>query len=192
MDREQRGRITLIGGGVRSGKSAFAVKLAETLGERRAFIATARPSDDEMRARIERHQRDRGGAFTTLEEPTALAEALASLDGFDVVVVDCLTLWLSNLLLAAEPTSAILARVDAVVAALGMRRFHAVLVTNEVGMSVHPPTPLGRAFVEVCGFAHQRFARAADDLYLAVLGAIVRLEPVRSVPPPQPARRGAA
>jgi adenosylcobinamide kinase/adenosylcobinamide-phosphate guanylyltransferase len=176
---EQRGRITLIGGGVRSGKSAFAVELAETVGERRAFIATARPSDDEMRARIERHQRDRRGAFTTLEEPVALAEALASLSSVDVVVVDCLTLWLSNLLIAGEPTPAILARVDAVVTALEARRFHAILVTNEVGMSVHPPTPLGRAFVEVCGFAHQRFARAADDLYLAVLGAVVRLDPVR-------------
>jgi adenosylcobinamide kinase/adenosylcobinamide-phosphate guanylyltransferase len=184
---EERGRITLIGGGVRSGKSAFAVELAETLGERRAFIATARPSDDEMKARIERHQRDRRGAFTTVEEPIALAEALASLDGVDVVVVDCLTLWLSNLLLAAEPIDAILAKVDAVVAVLRARRFHAVLVTNEVGMSVHPETPLGRAFVEVCGFSHQRFARAADDLYLAVLGAVVRLDPVR-----RPLRGGAA
>lgn len=184
---DKTGTITLIGGGVRSGKSTFAVELAETLGDRRAFIATARPSDEEMKARIERHQQDRRGAFTTIEEPLALAETLASLDGVDVVVVDCLTLWLSNLLLAAEPMDAILARVDAVIAVLGARRFHAVLVTNEVGMSVHPPTALGRAFVEVCGFSHQRFARAADDVYLAVLGAVVRLDPVR-----RPLRRGAA
>ncbi len=177
-----RGTISLIGGGVRSGKSTFAVELGESLGERRAFIATARPSDDEMKARIARHQEDRRGAFTTLEEPLALAETLASLHDHDVVVVDCLTLWLSNLLIAPLSTEAILARVDAVVEALAARRFHAVLVTNEVGMSVHPPSALGRAFVEVCGFAHQRFARLADHVYLAVLGTVVRLDPVPRAP----------
>jgi adenosylcobinamide kinase/adenosylcobinamide-phosphate guanylyltransferase len=175
-------RIVLIGGGVRSGKSSFAVALAERLGTRRTFIATARPSDDEMVARIARHQQDRAGAFATIEAPSALAEAVESVAGAGVVVVDCLTLWLANLLVTGESTGAMLAQVDRVVAALSARRFHAVLVTNEVGMSVHPDTALGRAFVEVCGFAHQRFARAADEIYLAVLGAIVRLDPVRLPP----------
>jgi adenosylcobinamide kinase/adenosylcobinamide-phosphate guanylyltransferase len=172
-------RIVLVGGGVRSGKSAFAVALATRLGERRAFIATAHASDDEMAARIARHQRDRGGAFATIEAPRALPEAIEGITGIDVLVIDCLTLWLSNLLLSGETVDAILAEVDRAVAALAARRFHAVLVTNEVGMSVHPETPLGRTFVEVSGFAHQRFTRAANELYLAVLGAIVRLDPVR-------------
>src|SRR4051794_8246224 len=92
-------RIVLIGGGVRSGKSSFAIELAHRLGSRRAFVATARASDDEMNLRIDRHRRDRQDAFTTFEEPLALAEALRSLDDYDVVVVDCLTHWLSNLLL---------------------------------------------------------------------------------------------
>ena len=183
-------RIVLIGGGVRSGKSSFAVELAQGLGERRAFVATARPSDDEMRSRIERHQRDRKGAFATVDAPLALAEALASLEAYDVVVVDCLTIWLSNLLVRNDSIDAILEQVDAAVAVLRRRRFHAVLVTNEVGMSVHPPTPLGRAFVEVCGWAHQRVARAADEMYLAVLGTVIRirpgLEPTRA--PATPAR----
>jgi adenosylcobinamide kinase/adenosylcobinamide-phosphate guanylyltransferase len=172
-------RVVLIGGGVRSGKSAFAVALATRLGSRRAFIATAHASDEEMAARIARHQRDRGGAFVTIEASRALAEAIEGVTGVDVLVIDCLTLWLSNLLLAGEPVDGILAEADRVVAALAARRFHAVLVTNEVGMSVHPETALGRAFVEVSGFAHQRFARVADEIYLAVLGAIVRLDPVR-------------
>jgi adenosylcobinamide kinase/adenosylcobinamide-phosphate guanylyltransferase len=132
-----------------------------------------------MAARIARHQADRAGAFATLEAQGSLAETLEAITDADVVVVDCLTLWLANLLVAGTSTDAILAEVDRVVACLGARRFHAVLVTNEVGMSVHPETALGRAFVEVCGFAHQRFARVADDVYLAVLGTIVRLEPVR-------------
>ncbi len=170
-------RIVLIGGGVRSGKSSFAVDLAQRLGEGRAFVATARPSDDEMKVRIERHRRDRGDAFVTVEAPHALAETLASLGAYDVVVVDCLTVWLSNLLVQKEPIDRILEQVDGVVHELERRRFHAVLVTNEVGMSVHPTTSLGRSFVEVCGWAHQRFARVADEVHLAVLGTIVRIRP---------------
>jgi adenosylcobinamide kinase / adenosylcobinamide-phosphate guanylyltransferase len=176
-------RIALIGGGVRSGKSSFAVSLARRLGERRTFVATARATDDEMAARIARHQADRAGAFTTLETGPALAETLATVTDADVVVVDCLTLWLAGQLVAGAGVEAILAQVDRAVAILAERRFHAVLVTNEVGMSVHPDTALGRAFVEVCGFAHQRFARIADDVYLAVLGTVIRLDPVRDAGP---------
>jgi adenosylcobinamide kinase / adenosylcobinamide-phosphate guanylyltransferase len=170
-------RIVLVGGGVRSGKSSFAVELAHRLGRRRAFIATARASDDEMKLRIDRHRREREDAFTTLEQPLALADALTSLDGHDVVVVDCLTHWFTNLLLRKDPLKRILEQVDDVVGILARRRFHAVLVTNEVGMSVHPPTSLGRAFVEVAGWAHQRISRAADEIHLAVLGTVVRIKP---------------
>jgi len=170
-------RIVLVGGGVRSGKSSFAVDLGQRLGSKRAFVATARPSDDEMKARIARHQLDRGDGFVTVEAPHALAETLASLGAYDVVVVDCLTLWLSNLLLRGDAAQSILDEVDGVVRELKERRFHAVIVTNEVGMSIHPPTALGRAFVEVCGWAHQRIARAADEVYLAVLGTVVRIRP---------------
>ena len=169
--------IILIGGGVRSGKSSFAIDLAQQLGHRRIFVATATPSDDEMRARIERHQLDRRDAFTTVEAPIALAETLASLEATDVVVVDCLTVWLANLLVRKDSTDAILGQVDRVVRVLQERRFHCILVTNEVGMSVHPETALGRAFVEVCGWAHQRVARVADQVYLAVLGTIVQIRP---------------
>ena len=170
-------KIVLIGGGVRSGKSSFAVERGLSLGERRAFIATATRSDDEMNARIDRHQVDRMNAFKTVEEPFALADALESLTGHDVVVVDCLTHWLSNLLVRKLSSDDILKQVDVVVAVLKKRHFHALLVTNEVGMSIHPPTPLGRAFVEICGFAHQRFARAADEVHLAVLGTTLRIKP---------------
>lgn len=170
-------QIVLIGGGVRSGKSSFAVERALSLGDRRAFIATATRSDDEMNERIDRHRADRMSAFDTVEEPLALADSLDALAGHDVVVVDCLTHWLSNLLVRKLSTDDILSQVDAVIAVLRRRHFHALLVTNEVGMSVHPPTQLGRAFVEICGWAHQRFARAADEIYLAVLGTTVRIKP---------------
>ena len=170
-------RIIVVGGGVRSGKSSFALELAHRLGKRRAFIATATAFDDEMKARIERHREERQRDFTTVEEPVELAAALDALSDCDVAVVDCLTLWLSNLLLHQESVDTILGRVDEVVRALQKRRFHAVLVTNEVGMSVHPPTPIGRMFVEVAGWTHQRVSRAADEIHLAVLGTTLRIKP---------------
>ena len=170
-------RIVLIGGGVRSGKSSFALETALRLGSRRAFVATATALDDEMKTRIDRHRRERAGEFTTVEEPVDLAAALDALSGYDVAVVDCLTLWLSNLLLHQESTDAILARADEVVHVLEKRRLHVVLVTNEVGMSVHPPTPLGRMFVEVTGWTHQRIAKVADEIYLAALGTTLRMKP---------------
>ena len=170
-------RIALIGGGVRSGKSAFAVRLGGELGARRAFVATAIATDDEMRERIARHRRERGERFLTHEEPYALPECIRSLEEADVVVVDCLTLWIANLLLRKETVEQILERVDELVRALQARRFHAVLVTNEVGMSVHPETALGRRFQDVAGWAHQRVSRAADDIYLAVLGTILHIHP---------------
>lgn len=175
-------KIVLIGGGVRSGKSGLAVELGLKLGDRRAFVATATRSDSEMEARIERHRLERQGAFYTIEEPMALASALEAITEHDVVVVDCLTNWFTNLLLRELPTDEILQQVDAVVAVLKQRRFHALLVTSEVGMSIHPPTPLGRAFVEICGFAHQRLARAADEIYLAVLGTTLRIKPALQSP----------
>ncbi len=105
--RERGGRIILIGGGVRSGKSAFALSLARTLGTRRAFVATAQGLDDEMRARIAAHARERGADFATIEAPLHLPAALRELDGMDVVVVDCLTIWLSNLLLRGDDSDRI-------------------------------------------------------------------------------------
>jgi adenosylcobinamide kinase/adenosylcobinamide-phosphate guanylyltransferase len=170
-------KVILIGGGVRSGKSAFAVSLARRLGARRAFIATARAYDDEMRDRIARHQAERGAAFRTLEEPVALAAALRRLEGVDAAVVDCLTLWLSNLLLDGLGPPQIEERIEELAAVLAERRFHTVLVTNEVGMGVHPESALGRAFRDLAGRAHQRLARCADEIHFAVLGVVVRLKP---------------
>jgi adenosylcobinamide kinase/adenosylcobinamide-phosphate guanylyltransferase len=168
--------LVLVGGGVRSGKSAFALSLARSLGERRAFVATAQALDAEMEARIAAHRAERGAAFHTVEAPVALAAALADLDA-EVVVVDCLTLWLSNLLLAGADAPALAAEVEALAAVLARRRWHAVLVTNEVGMGIVPASALGRAFRDAAGRAHQRLARDADRVYLAALGCILRLRP---------------
>lgn len=170
-------RIVLVGGGVRSGKSGFALRLAEQLGTRRAFVATAEVNDAGMRERVARHQRERAGRFETMEEGRDLPGRLASLSGFDVVVVDCLTLWLAQLLVQGLSMDEMLGRVDALIRVLLERRFHAVVVTNEVGMSVHPETELGRRFQDLAGWSHQRVSQASDEIYLAVLGTILRIHP---------------
>jgi adenosylcobinamide kinase/adenosylcobinamide-phosphate guanylyltransferase len=169
--------VIVIGGGVRSGKSSFALTRARALGPRRGFIATAQAFDDEMAVRIAEHVRTRGADFQTFEEPIALAERLAALRDLDAVVVDCLTLWLSNLLLRDESAAAISAKVDELAHALVSVPFHTIIVTNEVGMGVVPDSPLGRVFRDAAGFAHQRLAAITDELYLAALGVIVRLRP---------------
>jgi adenosylcobinamide kinase/adenosylcobinamide-phosphate guanylyltransferase len=170
-------RLILIGGGVRSGKSRFAVAYARRLGPARVFLATAQAFDDEMRARIARHREERAGDFVTVEEPAALPEALGRCGDADVVVIDCLTLWLSNLLCADVAPEEIVRRVDALAAAAAARSAPTLVVTNEVGMGIVPETPLGRAFRDLAGTAHQRLAAASDEIYAALLGTILRLHP---------------
>jgi adenosylcobinamide kinase/adenosylcobinamide-phosphate guanylyltransferase len=171
-------RLILIGGGARSGKSSFGLARARALGPRRLYIATAERSDDEMSDRIDRHRADRAGAgFDTLEEPRALPEALAAEREHDVVLVDCLTIWISNLLVGGATADAVQERIGALLAALAQRRSHVVIVSNEVGMGLVPETPLGRVFRDLTGFAHQRIAAVADELYLAAMGVLLRLRP---------------
>jgi adenosylcobinamide kinase / adenosylcobinamide-phosphate guanylyltransferase len=174
------GKLILVGGGARSGKSRFALALAETLGSRRTFIATAEGLDDEMAQRIARHRAERGPRFDTLEVPLQLAQALDACwrDGApDVVLVDCLTLWLSNLLVRGGAAGDVAAELDRLQSALARRRAHVVLVSNEVGMGLVPETPLGRAFRDAIGELHQRLAATADEIYLAAMGAVLRLRP---------------
>ena len=170
-------RLILIGGGARSGKSRFALARARALGARPLFVATAERSDDEMRDRIARHRAERGDLFETREEPRALPEALADDAGHDVVVVDCLTIWISNLLWDGAPAETVQARVGDLLAVLARRRSHVVIVSNEVGMALVPETPLGRLFRDLTGLAHQRIAAVADEVYLAAMGMVLRLRP---------------
>jgi adenosylcobinamide kinase / adenosylcobinamide-phosphate guanylyltransferase len=174
----QQPRTVLIAGGVRSGKSAFALSRARALGSRRVFIATSEPFDDEMRERALRHREERTGEFETVEEPRALVQALrAACDRADVVVIDCLTLWLSNLLLDGLSCDDVLARIDELANALGAPAAHVVLVSNEVGLGIVPEAALSRLFRDLSGAAHQRVGRVAHELYFAVMGQILRLRP---------------
>jgi adenosyl cobinamide kinase/adenosyl cobinamide phosphate guanylyltransferase len=175
-------RTVLVTGGVRAGKSAFALVRAGELaapGARAAFVATAEAGDAEMAARIARHRRERPAGWLTIEAPLLLPDALAKLDGrAEVVVVDCLTLWVANLL-GRDPglgDEALGASARELVAVLDRRLFHAVVVSNEVGWGVHPETPLGRRFRDALGTVNQAVARAADEVALVVAGCPVWLK----------------
>ena len=175
-------QIVLVGGGTRSGKSAFALTVASRLGSGRLFVATAQAGDEEMHARIRRHRETRGPDFQTVEEPLAVAEALRRVQGHDVVVVDCLTLWLANLLVGGQDVEAVLRQVEELAGVLDQRRTHTVIVTSEVGLGLVPETPLGRTFRDVAGLAHQRLASLADEVYFGVLGLMLRLKPAPVIP----------
>ena len=166
---------TLVLGGARSGKSAFAQKAAEkAVGAGRAImIATGQAFDDEMALRIARHQADRGESWITIEAPLDLSEAVAALPADAVVVVDCLTLWLSNLMLNDRDVEAAGATLVEAVAACPARLW---LVSNEVGLGLVPETPLGRRFRDEAGRLHQRLAQVADEVFFVAAGLPLRMK----------------
>ncbi|MEM6671568.1 MAG: bifunctional adenosylcobinamide kinase/adenosylcobinamide-phosphate guanylyltransferase [Planctomycetota bacterium] len=173
--------LVLVGGGARSGKSAFALERALELGTRRSFFATAEARDSEMLRRIERHRVERGERFRTVEVPLDLPEALAAPGDCDVAIVDCLTLWVSNVMGATEsddPRSDVVdRRIDDLVAALERRSCHVVLVSNEVGMGIVPMHPAARSFRDHIGRAHGLVADMADEVVFAVVGCLLQLKP---------------
>jgi adenosylcobinamide kinase/adenosylcobinamide-phosphate guanylyltransferase len=169
--------FTLVLGGARSGKSAFAQAAAEARaaesGGRLVMVATAQAFDSEMAERIDRHRQDRGPAWTTLEAPLDLAGALDGLGAGDVVVVDCLTLWLSNLMLDERDLAAAASQLVA-----GVERCEGALwlVSNEVGFGIVPDNALARRFRDEAGRLHQALAQAADAVTLVVAGLTLRLK----------------
>ncbi|HEY4185632.1 MAG TPA: bifunctional adenosylcobinamide kinase/adenosylcobinamide-phosphate guanylyltransferase [Polyangia bacterium] len=171
-------RLIVVGGGVRSGKSRFAQGMARRLGKRRAFVATAQALDEEMKARIRRHVEEREGLFVTEEVPLEVPAALGRLyETTDVILVDCLTLWVSNLLTKGAAQSDMTAAYDRLANVLRRRTVPVILVTNEVGLGIVPETPLGRRFRDEVGTLHQILATLADELYVGVMGTILRLRP---------------
>lgn len=168
--------LILVGGGSRSGKSNFGLAVARRLGSSRLFVATGQPGDEEMRARIRRHRETRGPDFQTVEEPLAIVEVLERTDG-RVVVLDCLTFWIANLLMAGMDAETVACRVEELAGVLELRRTPTVIVSSEVGLGLVPESPLGRIFRDVVGLAHQRLAGLADEVYFGVMGVMLRLKP---------------
>jgi adenosylcobinamide kinase/adenosylcobinamide-phosphate guanylyltransferase len=165
----------LVLGGARSGKSAHAEKLARETGLSRVYLATAQPFDDEMRERIQRHQADRADqGWRTIEEPIALATAIERHSEPDnVLLVDCLTLWLTNVMLAGEDVAVM---IDALLSAVAAAQGPVILVSNEVGMGIVPETPLGRAFRDAQGRLNQAVARLVPRVMFVAAGLPLNLK----------------
>ena len=171
------GKIILVLGGARSGKSNFACSLARKH-KRVAFIATAEGGDVEMRRRIRRHRRQRPEHWKTFEEPRNILRALSAAgEDHDCVVVDCLTLWVSNLLLAKKSEAEISRTLSEVLGVIKKAKFRTVFVSNEVGLGLVPSNTLGRVFRDIAGRVNQLVAAAADEVYLLFSGIPFRLKP---------------
>jgi len=177
-------RLILITGGARSGKSDLAEKLARAADGPVLFVATAEAGDDEMRTRIEAHQRNRRPEWRTVEEPLRVAEAIEREAGDAVVVLlDCVTLWASNLLLkTGDPEDQLMGQIGALHDWYRGANCSLIVVTDEVGMGLVPEYPAGRAFRDLLGRANQRFAQIATEVYLMVAGIPIELKGIAARP----------
>jgi adenosyl cobinamide kinase/adenosyl cobinamide phosphate guanylyltransferase len=164
--------LVVVLGGARSGKSSFAARLA---GGRATLIATATAGDAEMAERIRRHREERPAGWTTVEEPVELAGALSAVGPDEPVVVDCLSLWVSNLLGAGRGDAAIEEEAAGVAASAAARAGETIVVSNEVGLGIVPATPLGRRYRDVLGRVNAEFAAAAGRTVLVVAGRALEL-----------------
>ncbi len=170
-------KIYFITGGARSGKSAFAEQLAAGLEGKRAYLATAQALDEEMAARIAKHRLDRGDRWDTFEEPLAVAELIRKLSSrYSVLLLDCLTLWLSNVMAHTDGDEAVAARIQELLAAVRESAGTCIIVSNEVGLGIVPDNALARKFRDLAGMVNQEMASAADEVYFTAAGIPVRIK----------------
>jgi adenosylcobinamide kinase/adenosylcobinamide-phosphate guanylyltransferase len=167
--------ITLVTGGGRSGKSSHALALAAPY-EKKVFIATAMPFDDEMADRIRRHKEERDPSYTTIEEPFDLAGAVSGLENADagVAVIDCLSVWLGNCMHHQESIVDVI--VEAFLDSLESAPCDLIIVTNEVGMGIIPDNQLARTYRDLLGSLNQQIARRAEQVVLLVAGIPVKIK----------------
>ncbi len=156
--------VTFITGGIKSGKSSYAVKLAMQYEKPRIFIATAVAFDDEMRKRIENHRIERGLEFETIEEPIKLAEVLTHAEG-NVCVIDCITVWINNLIYYNK-----LDEIEKFIEALKNPSCNTIIVSNEVGMGIIPDNKLSRQYADMLGKTNQKIVNLADNVIFMLSG----------------------
>lgn len=172
------GKLVLIIGGARSGKSGYALKLGERYPEPRAFLATAEALDEEMAQRIAQHRRIRPSSWETIEEPLKVVEVLEGIGGrYGVVILDCLTLWFSNLLWhSTEDGAKALAELERLITVVSHLDVPLLIVSNEVGMGIVPEGRLARLFRDLIGLANARLAALANEVYVMFAGLPLQLK----------------
>lgn len=170
----KKGRVVLVLGGARSGKSAFAEKLLNDSGLQKIYLATAQVFDSEMAQRVALHHERRGSEWQLVEEPTKIAEVIANHDQpSNGILVDCLTLWVTNLMMADLDIGAY---GDRLVESLKMVAGTVVFVSNEVGQGIVPDNAMARAFRDYAGILHQKIAAIADEVYFVTAGLPQKLK----------------
>lgn len=167
-------KIIFITGGARSGKSSFAIAEASKAKGKKAYIATAEALDDEMKERIERHRKQRGNEWDTYEVPLRISEVIKKTEkDYKVIVIDCLTLWLSNLLHSGKDRER---EIKSFCRSLSTIHCSLYIVSNEVGMGIVPENEMARKFRDIAGVLNQKVAGIADEVYMAVAGIPVKIK----------------
>ena len=164
-------KLIFITGGCRSGKSQFAQDYANRHFHKKLYLATCEPLDEEMVKRIEDHKKRRGSDWQTVEEPIKIAEAIKQhKHGTEVILLDCITLWLSNLLMRQQSDHEVMKEVSRLTDTVNQGQLSLIFVSNEVGMGIVPVEPLGRRFRDLAGMANQKIAEAAQTVVFMVSG----------------------
>ena len=169
-------KVTFITGAVRSGKSGFAVELAKKTKAKVVFLATCRADDNEMRKRVSKHKRSRPKTWTTIEEYIDLASVIKDLSSHQVLIIDCLTLWVSNLLTIGLKPRQISKAIKEFLAALKAAKVSIIIVSNEVGWGIVPANKMVRDFRDISGKLHQEVAKISDRVYLMVSGIPLKVK----------------
>ncbi|MCK5708231.1 MAG: bifunctional adenosylcobinamide kinase/adenosylcobinamide-phosphate guanylyltransferase [Candidatus Aureabacteria bacterium] len=163
-------RIIFITGSVRSGKSDLAVRLAKERSKKVVFLATCKPADDEMRERVDKHKKERPKDWGTIEEEKEIASVIANSKADQTIIIDCLTLWISNLLMSGLTEQEIKEKIGELIDALQKTYSTTILVSNEVGWGIVPENKIARMFRDIMGRLHQRIGCVSDEVYLVVSG----------------------
>jgi len=164
-------KMIFITGGCRSGKSRYALDYANRHFSKKLYLATAEVRDEEMACRVENHKKARGPEWRTIEEPVKIADRILEHGtGTEVILLDCLTLWLSNLLLRGDDESRTMEEVGRLKRVVQESPAASIIVSNEVGMGIVPDNPLGRRFRDLSGMANQKMAETADTVIFMVSG----------------------
>lgn len=172
-------KVVFVTGGAKSGKSSFALSEAEKIKGKKAYIATAEALDEEMKDRIEKHKVERGKGWDTYEEPLKITEVIKKIEGeYGAIVVDCLTLWLSNLLHADQDITSEIEKLVEIFRDPGLQTPNSELfiVSNEVGTGVVPENKLAREFRDLAGTMNRKVAAVSDEVFMVVAGIPVKIK----------------
>jgi len=171
------GRLIFITGGARSGKSSFGLNLAKSIKKRKLFIATCAPEDEEMKKRVTLHRQNRPSSWRTIEEKRELLSILKKETKSDVVIIiDCLTLFISSLLMARQKENAIKNEIERIVKVIKQGKATVIIISNELGLDLVPENKLGRSFRDIAGLCNQIVAASAKEVYFMVSGIPIKIK----------------